>query len=130
MSPSRIVIDNSVLYAAVSENDVNHVRAESYIKQHSETTKILLVSAYFEYQATLSRNGFNYRGLHIENVEVFDLTREFTEKCAAQKMFDKFTKLRGADLIYACVAKMLDAPLVTLDKDFDAYRDQITILTP
>jgi predicted nucleic acid-binding protein len=130
MSHSRIVLDNSVLYAAVSSKDINHQRASSYLKNNSGMTKVLPALAYFEYQATLSRNGFNYRGVYIESVEIFDITREFAAKCAKQKLFDKFPKLKGADLIYACVAKILDIPLLTLDKDFDPYQNQITVVNP
>ena len=39
-----------------------------------------------------------------------------------------FDKLRGADLIFACIAKLESAWLVTLDRHFEAVADQITVI--
>ena len=36
----------------------------------------------------------------------------------SQKMQDNEDALRGADLIYACIAALEDAPLVTVDNHF------------
>ena len=46
------------------------------------------------------------------------------------KLFDLFRRLKGGDLVYACVAKVLDCPLLTLDGDFDAYGNAISIIRP
>jgi predicted nucleic acid-binding protein len=39
-----------------------------------------------------------------------------------------FEKLRGADLIFACIAKIEEACLITLDNHFDNVADKITVI--
>ncbi|MDP1758541.1 MAG: hypothetical protein Q8K77_01920, partial [Thermodesulfovibrionales bacterium] len=98
--------------------------------ENTEIIKIIPTFAYFEYQAVLSRIGFNHRYLSIENVELFEISMNFTAECAEKNLFDLFSGLRGGDLVYACVAKVLDCPLLTLDSDFDVYGDSISIMRP
>ena len=39
-----------------------------------------------------------------------------------------FNRLKGADLIFACIAHIEEAYLVTLDGDFDCVKSQIKLL--
>ena len=49
---------------------------------------------------------------------------------ATHKLFrtSPFDQLRGADLIFACIAKQEGAWLVTLDSHFRILRDQVTVI--
>ena len=89
--------------------------------------KVITTLAYFEYQATLSRDGFNYRGVYIEGAEIFEIDKPFVKRCAEEKLFDLFPKLRGADLVYACAARVMSIPLATFDSDFQPYSEIISL---
>lgn len=54
-----------------------------------------------------------------ENSILYNVDEDLISK--SHKLFDKegFSKLRGADLVFACIAHVEDAYLVTLDKQFD-----------
>ena len=90
--------------------------------------------AYFEYQATqsrLRREGKKaYRPLYIPNRQTVELSDNFIQETAKLDLVNVFADLRGADLVYACVARIYDAPLVTCDKHFERYRGTIAIINP
>ena len=130
MTTNKIVVDNSVLIASIKEEDPNHASAYRYFKENAEVIKIIPTFAYFEYQAVLSRIGFNHRYLSVENAELFEISKDFTAECSEKKLFDLFGGLKGGDLVYACVAKVLDCPLLTLDGHFDTYDGYIRIIRP
>jgi predicted nucleic acid-binding protein len=130
MTANKIVVDNSVLIASIKEEDINYQSAYRYFKENAEIKKIIPTFAYFEYQAVLSRIGFNHRYLAVENVELFEISKDFTAQCSGMKLFDLFGGLKGGDLVYACVAKVLNCPLLTFDGDFDAYGNAISIIRP
>lgn len=41
-----------------------------------------------------------------------------------------FSRLRGGDLLYACIAYVEGIPLVTHDQDFDRYSDKLRLINP
>ena len=41
-----------------------------------------------------------------------------------------FEHLKGADLVYACVAKVEKIPLVTCDEHFEQYSAEIEVVNP
>lgn len=94
---------------------------------------------FFEFQATQSRrykerrprhSVFRHAPLFYENTEVYHVTKKFLAKVYQLGLYDKFSSLKGADLLYACIAKVENIPLVTHDKDFDPYSEEITLIKP
>ena len=71
-----------------------------------------------------------YREIYWPNAGVLEITHELVRDSALQELTERFASLRGADLIYACLAKLRDLPLVTTDNDFDNYQSDIKILNP
>ena len=63
-----------------------------------------------------------------ENSSVYPVDHDLIYRCA--DLFDKpgFSMLRGADLIFACIAHLEDAYLVTLDTGFDVVASQIRVV--
>jgi hypothetical protein len=90
--------------------------------------------AVFELQASISRlhreGRRMLRDFYIvsENSTVYPIDQAFIYRC--EKLFDApgFSSLRGADLIFACIAHTEDAYLVTLDKGFNAVTSQIRVI--
>jgi hypothetical protein len=73
---------------------------------------------------------FRHAPLFYENTELYHVTKKFLAKVYRFGLYDKFRSLRGADLLYACIARVEDIPLVTHDKDFDPYQEEITLIRP
>ena len=90
--------------------------------------------AYFEYQAAqsrLKREGEKaYRELYIPNLETYEISMSMIRRTAELDLANLFEKLRGADLIYACIAKIEELPLVTCDPHFEEYRHEIEVINP
>ena len=122
LTSMRLVWDASALVAVVNVNDVHHQEAYSVWQRHENDVSIFPALAWFEYQAVVSRlrrEGKSIqRNLHLldhKNI-VLPIDQDFVEKCAAMKLADMFSSLRGADLVYACMAASEGAFLVTFDK--------------
>jgi predicted nucleic acid-binding protein len=90
--------------------------------------------AVFELQASISRlhreGRKMLRDFYIvnENSTVYSIDQDLINRC--EHLFDKpgFSSLRGADLIFACIAHVEDAFLVTLDTGFNAVASQIRVI--
>jgi hypothetical protein len=65
-----------------------------------------------------------------ENTELYQVTKKFLAKVHELGLYDKFSALRGADLLYACIARVENIPLVTHDSDFDPYSKELTLIKP
>lgn len=91
--------------------------------------------AYFEYQAAqsrLKREGRKaYREIYIQNLQTYEVSLNLIRKTAELDLANLFSTLRGADLIYACIARIEGITLVTCDeRDFGPYRSNIAIVNP
>jgi predicted nucleic acid-binding protein len=90
--------------------------------------------AVFELQAAISRRHREgqrmLRDFYIvsENSTVYPIDQTLIYRC--ERLFDApgFSSLRGADLIFACIAHIEDAYLVTLDRGFSAVTSQIRVI--
>lgn len=132
---NRLLLDASFLISAIRSCDINHLACYGYFKNHADNFRwVIPTIAYFEYQATqsrLRREGKNaYRELFIPNVEVFEISKKLIQKTAELDLANVFASLHGADLVYACIAKIEEIPLVTCDKHFKPYNQVITIINP
>ncbi|MFX1537354.1 MAG: hypothetical protein ACFFDI_24365 [Promethearchaeota archaeon] len=54
--------------------------------------------------------------------------RNFYKTCKRRRLFEMFNRLKGMDLIYACLAKVGNFKLVTCDNHFDPYTDDMDVL--
>mgnify|MGYP000875929536 CR=1 FL=1 len=83
--------------------------------------------AVFEVSATVSRkireNQKILREFYVmnENSILYNLDQEFINKSYKLLNQPGFDQLKGADLVFACIAYIENAYLVTLDKAFDKY---------
>ena len=138
----RYALDANVLASIVNSDDVEHFSCDSFFRNlHDDDKAIWVVPGliFFEFQATQSRR---YRDLHpgnsvfrsaplfYENTEVYQVTKRFLKQVYDLSLYDVFSQLRGADLLYACIARVERIPLVTHDGGFDRYNKEITLIKP
>lgn len=131
---TRLVVDASFLISAIRSCDVNHQQCYQFFRDHGNVTWVIPSIAYFEYQAAqsrLAREGKKaYRELYIPNFQTYELTHEFIRQVAVMDLPNLFAHLRGADLVYACVAKVEGIPLVTCDGHFEQYSVEVEVINP
>lgn len=138
----RYALDASVLTSIVNSDDVEHFSCYSFFQNLHDNDKAIWVVPgliFFEFQAAQSRR---YKELHPgqtifrgaplfhENTQLYHVTDQFLAQTYELKLYDKFSSLKGADLLYACIAKIEGIPLVTHDKHFDPYGGEITLIRP
>jgi len=63
-----------------------------------------------------------------ENEVLYPIDQKFVYAADAIVRTPGFDKLRGADLIYACIAKLENARLITLDHDFSVVKNEIMVV--
>ena len=139
---TRLVLDACVLTSIVNSDDVFHDRCYRFFRRHHDQDSVTWVVpglVVFEYQATQSRRYrearpgkkvFREAPLFVDKCELFQITTEFLWKVSEQKLYDLFLNLKGADLVYACIAKAESIPLVTHDKQFNQYSKELQLLNP
>ena len=124
MNYRKYVWDASALIAAVNTSDKHHFACHHFWKDNEEASYIFPMIAWFEFQATqsrkISREIRAVRDLYIldGNNRTVDIDRALVTAAAKNGLHQRFWPLRGADLVYATVAALEDAPLVTTDTDF------------
>jgi predicted nucleic acid-binding protein len=138
----RLALDTSVLTSIVNSDDVFHQPCYQFFREHHDAdiaTWVVPGLIMFEYQATQSRR---YRELHpnkkvfrnaplfVDKCELYELSKEFLWKVDELSLYDLFGNLKGADLVYACIAKVEGIPLVTHDKQFLQYRTELELINP
>ena len=138
----RYALDASVLASIVNSDDAEHFACYSFFRNlHDEDAATWVVPGliFFEFQATQSRrykerrpdtSVFRDAPLFMTNTELHHVTGEFLARVWQLGLYDRFSSLKGADLLYACIAFVEDIPLVTHDSDFDRYSDQIRLIKP
>jgi predicted nucleic acid-binding protein len=119
--------------ALINSQDISHYACTTFYENNRDNIILVIPSiAYFEFQATQSRlrreNKGAIREIYIENLELYTITKETIKKAANLNIFDKFNNLKGADLIYACIAKIENIPLVTNDKHFQKVQNEIEVI--
>ncbi len=143
-TPPRYVLDASVLVSIVNSDDVQHFSCYSFFRNLDDGEKARWVipgSLVFEFQAAQSRRHregrpqpeyevFRHSPLNYENTELYPITKTFLKKVYGMDLYNMFSRLRGGDLLYACIAYVEDIPLVTHDPDFDPYNDKLRLINP
>jgi hypothetical protein len=136
----RFVWDTSALLNIKEPDARGYSPGYSFYKDFSDAVfpgpyfNIYPTSAVFELQASISRakrEGRNIlRDFYVvgENSVVYPIDQDLIYRCA--DLFDKagFSNLRGGDLIFACIAYLEDAYLVTLDRGFSTVSSQIRVI--
>jgi hypothetical protein len=90
--------------------------------------------AVFEVQASISRihrdGGKMLRDFYILTARsmVYPVDHDLVQRASPLFSSPGFSSLRGADSIFACIAKLEDAYLVTKDKDFAVVASEVQIV--
>jgi predicted nucleic acid-binding protein len=136
----KFVWDTSALLNLKESDEQGYSPAYSLWKDLSDGwiegpyQNILPGLAFFELQASISRRlregGQMLREFYIlgETEIVYPIDLSLARKANELVRQSGFDMLRGADLIFACIAKLEDAWLVTLDKGFKHVADKIKVL--
>ena len=127
----RIVLDASVMISAINSADPKHEDCYQFVREREATWVVPLVAA-FEFHAAQSRavrEGRRViREIYWPNAERYEITTGMLRRVSEAGLFERLSPLRGADLIYACVAALEHIPLATHDRDFEKVADVITVL--
>lgn len=138
----RVVLDASVITSVVNSDDAFHQPCYQYFRDRHDAGDVIWVIPgliMFEFQATQSRRYRERRPgqpvyrdspLYVDQCEVFQVTKDFLWAVSEAKLYDLFAQLRGADLLYACIAKLERIPLVTHDKGFERYASELKLINP
>lgn len=131
----KYITDSCFLVSTIRSQEPNHLPCYQFFRENEDVTWVVPVLAYFEYQAVQKQlqkrqNLKPYREVYISNLEIYDITLDLARKSSEMNLFEIFDSLRGADLIYACIAKIENIPLVTTDGDFQRYSNHIEIINP
>jgi predicted nucleic acid-binding protein len=138
----RLVLDASMMGAVLNMDEPAHQESYSYFRNLHDADAVLWVVPgllFFEVQAIRARRFrkgtdtspiYQRIPLFEENCEIYEITADFLRRVWELDLYRKFGTLKGADLLYACIAFVEQLPLVTLDRDFDRHRDLIEIIRP
>ena len=135
----RYVVDASVLVSSVNSADEHHLPCYQWIRERFDEGALVVVPAlaFFEFQAAQSRKSrelkrkpYRELRLHEGNARLYPMSRRFLARTYDGGLYDRFPMLKGADLVYACVAALESLPLVTRDRHFDQYASDIKIINP
>ena len=136
----KFVWDTSALLNIKEPNNSGYSPGHSLFKDLADGCiegpyqNIFPAIAAFEVDASVSRKHREgqkiLREFYIvnEHAVVYPIDRALIEKCASLVTTDGFIELRGADLIFACIAQIEDAFLVTLDNHFDAVASSLKVI--
>ena len=127
----KYLIDACVLLAIANKQDVHHKSCVHFVEGCDGKNLYFPVHSLFEIQSGRLRRqrAGTYYGVHrvLKDVKFIDISKKIYDTSQKSGLFRRFSKLRGSDLIYACIAKIRKLTLVTCDDDFDAYRNEINI---
>lgn len=138
----RYVLDASIMGAVLNMDDPTHQESYWFFKNlHDADAATWVVPGllFFELQAIRARRFREKKDaspiyqripLFIENTELYEVTAPFLKRVWDLDLYRKFDTLKGADLLYACIAHVEQIPLVTQDTDFDRHRELIEIIRP
>jgi predicted nucleic acid-binding protein len=138
----RYVLDASMMASVLNMDDPNHQESYWFFKNlHDADAATWVVPGliFFELQATRARRFREKRDalpvygripLYFDNCEIYEVTPTFLQKVWDLDLYRKFDSLKGADLLYACIAHVEHIPLVTQDRDFDRHTNLIEIVRP
>ena len=136
----KLVWDTAALINIKESDDFGYSPAHSLWKDLADGwirgpyQNIIPAISAFEINATVSRK--NREGTKMlpdfrimgENEIIYPIDQALITKSAEFYRSDGFNRLKGADLAFACIAKLEDAWLVTLDTDFAYVAQQITVI--
>lgn len=131
---TNYLVDNSVLHGWANKKDQHHNVCKKFIEDHQSDELFFPIYGLFEFHASRARRikGKDFKGLpgnyKLKNKKFIDINRTLYDLCQKNMLFEKFKELKGADLIYACIAYIGSYTLVTCDSDFDVYKNDITII--
>lgn len=136
----RFVWDTSAILNIKEPNEDGYSPGHSLIKDLSDGwipgpyQNIFPAIAAFEVDAAVSRMHREkkkiLREFYIvdERAVVYPIDQDLIRRCNDLVIMDGFSSLRGADLIFACIAYLEDAYLVTLDGGFNQVSHHLRVV--
>jgi len=124
-----IVIDASVMIAALDGQDALHAAAATMLQDHIGETLVLPASVFAEIMVGAHRAGRadpTRNGLHRAEVRVEPLTEEMAD--AAARLHARFPSMRLADALILGTAEVLGADrILTGDHRWTAWSDRVIL---
>jgi len=137
----KFVWDTSAIVNIKEPNSKGYSPGYSFYKDFNDGwiegdyLNIFPALAVFEVEATVSKK--HRKGESIlrefylmgDNAILYDVNQELISKCVDLFTLNGFDKLQGADLVFACIAHVEDAYLVTMDKKLALHAsEQIKVI--
>jgi predicted nucleic acid-binding protein len=137
----RYVLDASVMAAVINMDDPEHQSCYWFFQNLHDADRVTWVVPgliFFELQAVRARRKHDkvdrppYGRIRYtwKTRNSMKLRLAFLKRVWDLDLYNVFLSLKGADLLYACMARVESIPLVTHDKDFDQYEGTIQIIRP
>lgn len=138
MSPHKIILDASVMVAAVTMREIGHAPAKAFMEACTAHSLPILIPAIAlaEFSGALSRTGRSVQKTR-RFLAVYRSQADFAvapvevalgEDAAAIALLQH---IKGCDAIYLAVARELGLPLVTLDREQrERAPEDVEVLTP
>lgn len=138
MTPHRVVLDASVMIAAVTMREIGHAPAKAFMAGCTAHSLPILVPAIAlaEFSGALSRTGRSVQQTR-RMLAVYRNQADFAvapvevalgEEAAAIALLQH---IKGCDAIYLALARELASPLVTLDREQrERAPEDVEVLTP
>lgn len=130
----KYLIDASVMLGFVNTRDVHHKKCKKFFDEQTINLLYFPLHSLFEIESARARRirddnyEFELGERKFHNVKFIPIDFKLFKTCEALKLFELFDRLRGMDLIYACIAKINNLKLVTCNGHFDQYEENIDIL--
>ncbi len=136
----KLVWDTSALMNIKEPNERGYSPGHSLWKDLADGCivgpyeNIIPTIAVFEINAAVSRlhreDGRMVRDFRLigPNERLYDIDVKFMRESAELVRMGGFDRLRGADLIFACIASLEKAWLVTLDRNFEHVAEKIKVI--
>ncbi|MCY7419749.1 MAG: PIN domain-containing protein [Chloroflexi bacterium] len=125
-----IVVDASVMIAALDEHDALYRAAVAALARHIGDTLVVPASAFAEFMVGAHRSGraeVTRRRLHELDATIQPITEEMAD--AAARLRARHTSLRLADALVLGTAEVLEAErILTGDRSWTAWSDRVELI--
>lgn len=113
-------------------NDRHHPVCKKFFLDHKDDNYYYSLHSFFETKAILAKE--KRKGTFVPydpvgwNLHTHAIDNTLIKECYRLGLFSTFDHLCGADLIFACLAKINGHTLVTCDSQFNQYKEIIDII--
>ncbi len=126
------LLDSCAYVGLINTNDEHHTVCEEFFLDHKDDNYYYSLHSFFEAKAVIAKEKRKGNFAPYEpvcwNLHSLPIDKALIKECQRQELFLTFDHLCGADLIFACLAKINGHTLVTCDKQFNQDKEIIDVI--